>query len=228
MELLLVEDDEPLGEGIKAGLEQSDYTVEWTTSAAAAEAAVKHGAFDLMVLDLGLPDRDGLALLADLRGHGFEAPVLMLTARDTVRDRVSGLDSGADDYMTKPFDLEELEARLRALVRRRGGRPSMRTRLGSLVLDAATLRTTLDGENVDLTRSEFAIIHALVHSAGRVMSRQELEAAVHRGGDTVDSNAMEVHIHHLRRKLGRELIKTVRGVGYMVDRARRRRPDADG
>lgn len=223
MNLLLVEDDEGLGEGIKAGLEQGGYAVTWATDAAAAQEAGLGAAFDLMVLDLGLPDRDGLLLLQDMRRRGFDGPVLMLTARDTVRERVAGLDSGADDYMTKPFDLEELEARLRALVRRRGGRASVRLRLGAVTLDAATHRATLDGDNIDLTRSEFAIIHALAQNAGRVLSRQELEAAVRGGGsDTMDSNAMEVHIHHLRRKLGRDLIQTVRGVGYMVERPRRR------
>ncbi len=221
MDLLLVEDDELLGAGIQAALEQEEYRVAWARSAEEAEAEATRRVFDLMVLDLGLPDRDGLALLRELRARGFDGPVLVLTARDAVSDRVAGLDSGADDYMVKPFDLDELAARLRALVRRRGGRGSARTRLGPLTLDAASHRVTLRGERIELTRSEFAILHALVQNVGKVLSRQELEAAVHGTSEAVESNAVEVHIHHLRRKLGRQFISTVRGVGYMVDRPAR-------
>jgi len=217
MELLLVEDDELLGEGVKAGLEQTGYTVSWARDASAAARLFAEHAIDLVVLDLGLPDRDGLDLLSEFRTRST-IPILVLTARDTVAQRVAGLDHGADDYMTKPFDLDELAARLRALVRRRGGRDATIIELGGLQLDAASNRVYLNGNPVSLTATEFAVLRAMVQNAGNVLAREELEAAVRGTTDALDSNAVEVHIHHLRRKLGKDVIATVRGVGYLVEK----------
>jgi len=217
MELLLVEDDELLGEGVKAGLEQAGYTVIWVQNAKQAARALAEQAIDLVVLDLGLPDRDGLDLLSEFRARSA-IPVLILTARDTVAQRVTGLDHGADDYMTKPFDLDELSARLRALVRRRGGRDATIIELGGLRLDAASHRAYVDGNAVTLTQTEFVVLRALVQHAGKVLAREELEAAVRGSADVLDSNAVEVHIHHLRRKLGKGVIATVRGVGYLIEK----------
>ena len=204
MELLLVEDDELLGEGVKAGLEQTGYTVSWARDARQAMRIYREQAIDLVVLDLGLPDRDGLEVLSEFRTRST-IPVLVLTARDTVAQRVTGLDHGADDYMTKPFDLDELTARLRALVRRRGGRDATIIELGGLRLDASSYRADLDGVSVTLTQTEFAVLRALVQNAGNVLAREELEAAVRGSTDAIDSNAVEVHIHHLRRKLGKQV-----------------------
>lgn len=218
MRVLLVEDDELLGDAIRAGLEQEHYGVEWVTEGHAAEAALAARRFDLLLLDLNLPYRGGLEVLRHLRAGGRSLPVLILTARDTVADRVQGLDAGADDYLVKPFDLTELFARVRALLRRQPGAAGL-IRHGEIVLDPNAHTVTRRGEPVELTRREFLLLKALFESSGRVMSRARLEQALYGLGEEVGSNTVEVHVHHLRRKFGAELIRTVRGVGYLVPRA---------
>jgi DNA-binding response OmpR family regulator len=219
MRLLLVEDDSLLGDGIRVGLQQSGFVVDWAKDGQAAKLALEAEAYALVVLDLGLPRLSGTELLKWLRGTGNDTPVLILTARDTVADRVSGLDTGADDYLIKPFDLDELAARIRALLRRAGGRAAPLIVHGKLEIDPATRQVTLAGKAVELSPREFAILLVLLESAGRALSREQLEQSLYGWGEEVESNAVEVHIHHLRKKLGAELIRTLRGVGYLVDKA---------
>lgn len=219
MRLLLVEDDPLLGDGVRVGLQQSGFVVDWVKDGQAARLALQAGAYALVVLDLGLPRLSGTDLLKWLRGSGNDTPVLILTARDTVADRINGLDSGADDYLIKPFDLDELGARIRALLRRAGGRAAPLIVHGKLEIDPATRQVTLAGKPVELSPREYAILLALLEGAGRALSREQLEQSLYGWGDEVESNAVEVHIHHLRRKLGAELIRTLRGVGYLVDKA---------
>ncbi|MCB1734680.1 MAG: response regulator [Gammaproteobacteria bacterium] len=216
MRVLLVEDDALLGDGVRAGLTQHGYTVDWVRDGVAAELALRDEDFDLAVLDLGLPRQDGLAVLRKLRAAGKDTPVLILTARDTVADRVAGLDAGADDYLIKPFDLDELSARLRALTRRRAGRTSSVIRYQDLELDPAARSLTQSGQAVILTARELAIFEALMNNIGRALSKERLEEALYGWDEGVESNAIEVHIHHLRKKLGKERIKTVRGIGYLL------------
>ncbi|MFA5241595.1 MAG: response regulator [Sulfuricella sp.] len=219
MRLLLVEDDPLLGDGVRVGLQQSGFVVDWVKDGQAAKLALQAGAYALVVLDLGLPRLSGTDLLKWLRGSGNDTPVLILTARDTVADRVNGLDSGADDYLIKPFDLDELGARIRALLRRAGGRAAPLIVHGQLEIDPATRQVMLAGKPVELSPREYAILLALLEGAGRSLSREQLEQSLYGWGDEVESNAVEVHIHHLRKKLGAELIRTLRGVGYLVDKA---------
>ena len=219
MRILLVEDDRMLGDGVKAGLAGAGFAVDWVRDGEAALAALAAESFTAIVLDLGLPRRDGLSVLSALRGAGNPVPVLVLTARDQVVDKVRCLDLGADDYVVKPFDLDELAARLRALVRRSQGRADASLRHGDLVLDPAARSATLKGVPVALTGREFDLLRMLLDAAGRVLTRRMLDEQLYAWGEAVGSNALEVHIHHLRRKLGSELIRTVRGVGYMVDEA---------
>lgn len=216
MRILLVEDDPLLGDGLAAGLAQSGYAVDWLRDGEAAVAALSGEAFAAVVLDLGLPRRDGLSVLRWLRGRHDATPVLILTARDRIEDKVQGLDLGADDYVLKPFDLDEVAARLRALVRRAHGRPEPVLALGDIELNPAARTVTRRGEAVELTGREFDLLHVLLQNAERVLTRRALEEQLYTWNDAVDSNALEVHIHHLRRKLGSELIRTVRGVGYMA------------
>jgi DNA-binding response OmpR family regulator len=220
MRLLLVEDDALLGDGLKAGLEQAGYTVDWVRDGMAASLAPASADFDAVVLDLGLPRQDGLKTLRGWRqgGAGAALPVLILTARDTVQDRVAGLDAGADDYLVKPFDLNELLARLRANSRRRAGRGAPVLRHGALTLDPAARQAALDGRPVTLSAREYAILEALLTHAGRVLSRERLEECLYGWDEGVESNAVEVFVHHLRRKLGAGLIRTVRGAGYLIPR----------
>jgi len=223
MRLLLVEDDKLLGDGIQAGLQQAGYAVDWMKDGESAEAALRTEEYELMILDLGLPDRSGLEILGRLRKREFaaqdnELPVLILTARDTVTDRVTGLDAGADDYMIKPFDLDELTARIRALIRRHHGRATPVIEHGGLILDPAAHTVSLDGQPVKLSQREFAILQLLLESRGRVLSRTQLEEGLYAWGEEVESNAVEVYIHHLRKKLGAGLIRTLRGVGYIIDK----------
>lgn len=218
MRLLLVEDDPLLGDGIRAGLQQAGFVVDWVKDGQAAKLALQAELYALVVLDLGLPRLSGTELLKWLRGSGNDTPVLILTARDTVADRVSGLDAGADDYLIKPFDLDELAARTRALLRRAGGRAAPLIVHGKLEVDPASRRVALDGNPVELSPREFAILLVLLESAGRALSREQLEQSLYGWGEEVESNAVEVHIHHLRKKLGTELIRTIRGVGYLVDK----------
>ena len=217
MRVLLVEDDDILGDAVRAGLQQAGFTVDWLQDGRQADAALRDNTFDLLVLDLGLPGLEGLALLQGLRERGDSLPVLILTARDAVADRVRGLDAGADDYLVKPFDMDELAARLRALVRRQGGRARPRLRCGGVELDPAAHRVTLDGRPVALSPREFAVLQYLMEHAGSVVSRARLEQAIYGWSGEPDSNALEVFIHNLRKKLGAGFITTVRGVGYMVE-----------
>jgi two-component system OmpR family response regulator/two-component system response regulator QseB len=221
MRILLVEDDRLLGDGVKAGLCAAGFAVDWVRDGEAALAAMATEGFAAVVLDLGLPRRDGLSVLSALRATGNAVPVLVLTARDQVADKVRCLDLGADDYVVKPFDLDELAARLRALARRARGRAEASLRHGDLVLDPAARSVTLRGEPVVLTGREFDLLQMLLDAAGRVLTRRVLDEQLYAWGETVGSNALEVHIHHLRKKLGADLIRTVRGVGYMVDEAPR-------
>jgi two-component system, OmpR family, response regulator QseB len=216
MRILIVEDDASLGAGLKTGLGQDGYAADWVQDADAAEHALRLDHFDLMVLDLGLPGRDGLALLRDLRRGGYCQPVLILTARDEVEDRIAGLDSGGDDYLVKPFDLDELSARIRALTRRSRGQPAPSVRAGDLVLDTATRQVILGDRPVCLSPKEYALLEALINSADEVVLRSRLLATAYGWQDEVESNALEVHIHNLRRKLGTQRILTVRGVGYQL------------
>lgn len=218
MRLLLVEDDSLLGDGIRAGLRLDGHTVDWVKDGIAAQLALEAEEYSLVVLDLGLPRLSGLDLLRWLRQSGATLPVLILTARDTVADRVKGLDGGADDYLVKPFDLEELAARIRSLLRRSSGRASPLLTHGEITLDPAAHRIMRNGQTVELSPREFAILQRLMESAGRALSREQLEQSLYGWNEEVESNAVEVHIHHLRKKLGAELIRTVRGVGYMIDK----------
>lgn len=218
MRLLLVEDDPLLGDGIRAGLRLGGYTVDWVKDGRAAQLALETDDYGLVVLDLGLPRLSGLDLLRWMRQGGRTLPVLILTARDTVADRVNGLDSGADDYLVKPFELEELSARIRALLRRGSGRASPLLEHGEITLDLAAHRATRLGVEVELSPREFTILQQLLESAGCVLSRERLEQSLYGWNEEVESNAIEVHIHHLRKKVGAELIRTVRGVGYMIDK----------
>lgn len=216
MRILLVEDDRMLGDGLQAGLTQAGYAVDWLRDGEAAVTALSTESFAAVVLDLGLPKRDGLSVLQWLRGRHDATPVLILTARDQLEDKVRGLDLGADDYVLKPFDLDEITARLRALVRRAHGRPEPVLTVGEIELNPAARSVTRGGQLVELTPREFDLLHLLLENTGRVMTRRTLEEQIYTWNEAVDSNTLEVHIHHLRKKLGNELIRTVRGVGYMV------------
>jgi two-component system response regulator QseB len=218
MRLLLVEDDAMIGESVRLGLIQEGYAVDWVKDGLAAEVALGAEAYDLMLLDLGLPRKDGLQVLGGLRGRGGDLPVLILTARDAVADRVAGLDAGADDYLVKPFDLDELAARIRALSRRREGRADPLIRHGALSLNPARNVVMLDGQPILVSAREFAILQVLVEHPGLPLSRAQLEQHVYSWKEEVDSNAVEVHIHGLRKKLGAAWILNLRGVGYYVPR----------
>ncbi len=217
MRLLLVEDDPILGDGLQAGLRQGGYTVDWLRDATSAEAALRSEHYEIMVLDLGLPDRSGLSVLKELRQRGEDLPVLILTARDAIEDRVKGLDSGADDYMLKPFDLDELAARLRALLRRHSGRAENKIVHGEIVLDPSAHAVSIAGKGIELPPREYTVLQLLLENSGRVMSRSRLEESLYSWDGEVESNAIEVYIHHLRKKFGSDLIRTVRGVGYIID-----------
>lgn len=218
MRILLVEDDPLLGDGLMVGLRQTGFVVDWVQDGMAADLALKSETFDLVVLDLGLPRLTGMALLDRLRKREQLLPVLILTARDGIDDKVAGLDAGADDYLVKPVDLDELAARIRALLRRATGRTTPMLRHGNIVLDPAARRVTHDGQVVDVSTREFSLLLALLENVGRVMSRGRLEQSLYGWREEPDSNVLEVHIHHLRRKLGNELIKTLRGVGYVIEK----------
>jgi len=219
MRILLVEDDRMLGDGLQAGLTQAGYAVDWLRDGEAAVTALSTESFAAVVLDLGLPKRDGLSVLQWLRGRHDATPVLILTARDQLEDKGRGLDLGADDYVLKPFDLDKITARLRALVRRAHGRPEPLLTLGEIALNPAARSVTRAGQAIELTPREFDLLHLLLENTDRVLTRRTLEEQLYTWNDAVDSNALEVHIHHLRKKLGIDLIRTVRGVGYMVSTA---------
>ena len=218
MRILLVEDDVLLGDALQAGLKQAGHAVDWTRDGVSAETALATGEYAAMVLDLGLPRKDGLDVLRALRAKKRALPVLILTARDTVDDRIRGLDAGADDYLVKPFDLGELNARLRALLRRAGGQPAPVLTASGITLDPATHAVSCAGKAVELSAKEYALLHALMQQTGRALSRAQLEQHLYAWGGEIGSNTIEVYIHHLRRKLGAEAIRTLRGIGYVIPR----------
>lgn len=218
MKLLLVEDDALLGDGVRAGLKQAGFAVDWVQDGLAAKVALDSEEYDLLVLDLGLPKLSGMDLLKSVRAKRASLPVLILTARDTVADRVAGLNAGADDYLVKPFDLDELIARLNALLRRSAGQVALTLQHGAIELTPASHQVRLAGTDVSMSAREFSLLHTLLLHTGRVHSREQLEQTLYGWGEEVESNAIEVHVQYLRKKLGSDLIRTLRGVGYVIDR----------
>ncbi len=218
MRVLVVEDDPMIGRAVVSGLQEGGYAADWVRDGAEAELALANGVYDLALLDLGLPRRDGMEILNSLRRSGRQLPLVIITARDGLEDRVRGLDSGADDYLVKPFDLDELLARVRAVLRRRAGRGTPEIAYGALKLDPAARRVSFRGAAVELSPREFSVLEALLKDPGAVVSRARLEEAVYGWGEEVGSNSIEVHLHHLRRKLAPEIIRNVRGVGYRIAR----------
>lgn len=216
MRVLLVEDDALLGDGIRAGLKLADYAVDWVRDGESARLALLDHEYDACVLDLGLPKKGGLTVLRDLRARGATVPVLVLTARDTAADKIAGLDAGADDYLTKPFDLGELQARMRALLRRAKGAAQPTLGHGELLLDPAGRSVTLAGKPVRLSAREYALLHDLLSHRNQVRTRAQLEESLYAWGEEAESNTVEVYIHYLRKKLGSDLIETVRGFGYRI------------
>lgn len=216
MRLLLVEDDAMIGKAVQLGLRQEGYAVDWVRDGVAAEIALASTPYELLILDLGLPRKSGLEVLGRLRARGDKLPVLIATARDAVADRIRGLDQGADDYVVKPFDLDELSARVRALLRRSVGRAEPRLKCGHVTLDPASHEVLLGDKPVSLSAREFALLHALMERPGVPLSRAQIEERMYGWGEEIESNAVEVYIHGLRRKLGAASIRNVRGVGYMM------------
>ena len=216
MRILLVEDDESLSSGLRLALERAGYAIEHVKDGVAADAALAHNAFGLAILDLGLPGLDGIDVLARLRKTGNPVPVLVLSARDAVRDRIQALDLGADDYLTKPFDIDELLARLRVLERRSSGLSVNQLRFGELQLDLAAMSVRWRSSEIEVHHREFMLLRRLIEQPNKVFSRQELEESMYGWGDGVASNAIDVYVHHLRRKISPEVIKTVRGLGYRI------------
>ncbi|HYR05079.1 MAG TPA: response regulator transcription factor [Gallionella sp.] len=218
MRVLVVEDDALLGDAIQAGLKQSGYAVDWMKDGMSAEQALATEPYAVVVLDLGLPRLSGLEVLRRLRRRNAPTPVLILTAMDTVDDRIKGLDAGADDYLVKPFDMGELVARLRALIRRASGETGPLLKVAGVRLDSAAHRVLYRDKPIELSAKEFAVLHALMLNVGKVLSRTRLEEQLYAWGEEIESNAVEVYVHHLRRKLFPELIETIRGVGYLIPR----------
>lgn len=216
MRLLLIEDDVMIGRAVRLGLVRAGFTVDWVTDGRNGQAAATDGIYDLVVLDLGLPRIDGLSLLRELRSRRDTVPVLIISARDAVPDRIAGLNAGADDYLLKPFDLDELVARVRALLRRHVKAASSEMKVGALSLDPVLRVAALEGQALSLTAKEFALLEALLRRPGAVLSRERLEESIYGWGEEVGSNAVEVHLHNLRRKLGSHVIKNIRGVGYRI------------
>lgn len=219
MRILVAEDDPLLGEGIQAGLGMAGYVVDWARDGQEAMLALRNEKYAACVLDVSMPKMDGLTVLAKLRNAGNNIPVLILTARDTQQDKIKGLDTGADDYLIKPFDLNELQARMRALLRRAAGSASSVFSYAGVQLDPATRRVTLDGTHISVSAREYALLYDLISHPNHIRSRSDLEQSLYGWGDEVESNAVEVHIHHLRKKLGPDLISTVRGMGYIMGNA---------
>jgi two-component system response regulator QseB len=216
MRVLIVEDDPMIGRALATGLQDGGYAADWVRDGAAAELALRQGGYDLALLDLGLPRKDGLEVLKTLRRANVHVPVLVISARDSLTDRISGLDSGADDYLTKPFDLDEVLARMRAVLRRHAGRGTPEVTYGALTLDPVNRVVHFRGAAVALSTREFALLEALMRHPGELVTREKLLDTVYGWGTELESNAIEVHLHHLRRKLAPELILNVRGVGYRL------------
>jgi two-component system response regulator QseB len=219
MRVLLVEDDAMIGNSVREGLRQDGFTVDWVTDGRAADAALNAENYGAVLLDLGLPQIGGMEILRRLRARGGDVPVLIVTASDAIDQRIHGLDSGADDYLVKPFDLDELAARLRAVSRRKTGRAAPVLRQGDLTLDPATREVSMLGRAVALSAREFNVLAALLERPGSVLSRAQLEQRIYGWGEEVESNAVEVHVHSLRKKLGAEVIRTLRGAGYFVPKS---------
>lgn len=218
MRVLLVEDDRMIGEAVLDALRQQGYAVDWVRDGVMADAALTAESYDLVLLDLGLPGRDGLQVLRSLRGRGSVNPVLVITARDAVTDRIAGLDAGADDYLLKPFDVQELLARARALIRRSAGRAGPLYSHKGVTLDPATREATVDGQPVSLSSREWAVLEPMLLRPGVVFSRRQLEEKLYGWKEDISSNAVEVYVHGVRKKLGAGFIRTVRGMGYVVPR----------
>ena len=218
MRLLLIEDDELLGDAVKMGLTQFGFVVDWLKDGETAKDTIKYESFEAIILDLGLPKLSGLSFLQLSRKSGNTTPVIILTARESTVDKVQGLDSGADDYLTKPFDLNELSARLRALIRRSHGRVETVLNYKNITLNPASHSVYMDHELVNISRREFALLHKLLEHIGHVLSRDQLMQSIYGWNEEVDSNALEVHIHNLRKKLNANYIRTIRGVGYMIEK----------
>jgi len=228
LRILLVEDDALLGDGVRAGLKLADYAVDWVRDGDAARLALDSHDYDACVLDLGLPRQDGLSVLKALRTGGSTLPVLILTARDTHADKIGGLDAGADDYLTKPFDLGELQARLRALLRRAAGAATPVLAHDGVTLDPATKRVTRDGQPVTLSAREYALLHDLMTHRSQLRTRAQLEESLYAWGEEKESNTVEVYVHHLRKKLGADFIRTVRGFGYQLGADESKAPGSRG
>jgi two-component system OmpR family response regulator/two-component system response regulator QseB len=218
MRILLVEDDPQLGRATQLGLDQLGYAVDWVQSAEDAEISIKLHQYQCLLLDLGLPRQDGMSLLKKLRAAGFEQSILILTARDQIPDRIMGLDSGADDFIVKPYDLDELAARIRSVHRRLVGRSREILTHRGVEIDTAARLVKLHGESVNLTTREFNILQILFEHLGQIITKDQLEQALYSWGDEIESNTIQVHIHHLRKKLGKELIRTLHAVGYVIDK----------
>lgn len=218
MRILLVEDDTLLGDGLQTGLSQAGFTVDWVREGRLALHALASESFDAAILDLGLPDGDGTRVVREYRDQGGTVPILVLTARGDIGDKLTVLDGGADDYLVKPADIREIAARIRALLRRDDGRRAPVLRCGDIELDPSAYVVRVGERNVDLTHSEFKILHALIRNPGTVLSRERLEETVYGWDAEVDSNAIQVHLHNVRRKIGHEVIRTIRGVGYVIGR----------
>lgn len=218
MRLLLVEDDELLGDAVKTGLSQFGYIVDWLKDGEVARSALKTELFELIILDIGLPKLSGINLLQSLRLDGNTTPVIILTARESIEDRIKGLDSGADDYIIKPFDLNELNARIRALIRRSQGRADTTLQYRNVILDPAAHSVMVDNQTINVPRREFSLLQKLLENSGQVLSREQLMQSIYGWDEDVDSNALEVHIHNLRKKLNANYIRTIRGIGYMAEK----------
>lgn len=218
MRILLVEDDPQLGRATQLGLDQLGYAVDWVQSAEDAEISIKLHQYQCLLLDLGLPRQDGMSLLKKMRAAGFEQSILILTARDQIPDRIMGLDSGADDFIVKPYDLDELAARIRSVRRRLVGRSREILSHRGVEMDTAARQVKLHGESVSLTTREFNILQILFEHLGQIITKDQLEQALYSWGDEIESNTIQVHIHHLRKKLGKELIRTLHAVGYVIDK----------
>ena len=218
MRLLLIEDDELLGDAVKTGLAQFGYVVDWLKDGESAKTALQIESFELVILDLSLPKLAGLALLKHIRHAGNTTPVIILTARESVENRIEGLDAGADDYMTKPFDLNELSARIRALIRRAQGRADTVIQYRNVTLDPAAHTVLLDNTEINISRREFALLQKLLENHGHVLSREQLMQSIYGWDEDLDSNVLEVHIHNLRKKLNADFIRTIRGIGYIAEK----------